>query len=165
MLRIAIHLDRAVGGAGHQHRHGVHRKRMCGREIYWLAQNQIFRLLDVGINRFIRLLGAASQAGQRDRRPHQLHETAAGDRVYPLRHMLRKLPAQRFLKLRRVGQLVDGLPVLLAGLAGQPCLRRLLQCAGLKLARGVAGYGFVSVFHFRIQTFAVVSHWRFTGGT
>jgi hypothetical protein len=56
-----------------------------------LAQNQIFRLLDVGIDRLIRLLGATGQAGQRHRRAHQLHEAAPRNRIDPLLRLIGKL--------------------------------------------------------------------------
>ena len=53
-------------------------------KVHRLAQDQVFRLLDVGIDRLIRLLGAASQSGQRQRRAHHLQEAAPRYRIDPL---------------------------------------------------------------------------------
>ena len=51
---------------------------------------------------FVRLARAGADAGQRQRRAHQLQESAAADRVEPLRRVLRKLAVQEFLEFGRL---------------------------------------------------------------
>ena len=69
-------------------------------KVHRLAQNQIFRRLDVRINRLVGLLGATGQPGQRHRRAHQLQEAAPRNRIDPLLRRRRKLALHRRLKLR-----------------------------------------------------------------
>ena len=66
---------------------------------------------------FVRLARAGADAGQRQRRAHQLQEAAAADRVEPLRGVLRKLAVQEFLELGRLGDRFEAAPVFAAARA------------------------------------------------
>src|SRR5271155_1068240 len=105
MLRVAVNLDRTIGVALDQDRNRASGKRESRGEIYGLAKHQVFRSLDVRVNRLVRLLGASCQASQGHRGAHHLHEAAPRNWIDPLGAMLRKLLAKRRLKLRRPGQL------------------------------------------------------------
>ncbi len=114
VLGIAVDLDGPELVALYQQRHRAGRERVRRGKVHRLAQNQVFRRLDVGINRLIGLLGATGQPGQRHRCAHQLQEAAARNRIDPLLRRRGKLALHRRLKLRRIGQLIERPPVLLA---------------------------------------------------
>ena len=114
VLGIAIHLDGTELIALHQQRHRTRHKRVCRSKIHRLAKNQVFRRLDVGINRLVGLLGATGQSCQRQRSAHQLHESAPRNRIDPLLRRAWKLLLHSRLKLRCIGQFVHRPPVLLA---------------------------------------------------
>ena len=125
MLRIPIDLNRPVRRTLDQHRHCARRKRKRRGKIIRLAQRQIRRRRDVGINRLIRLLGATRQASQRHRRAHHLQKTAPRNRIDPLRRLRRKFLVHQLSKIRRIRQLIHRPPELLALL-----IRQLLPHSG-----------------------------------
>ena len=114
VLGIAINLDGPELVALNQQRHRAGCKRMRRGKVHGLAQNQIFRRLDVGINWLVRLFGATSQTGQRQRSAHHLKEAAPRDGIDPLLRGRRKLALHCGLKFGRVGQLIERAPILLA---------------------------------------------------
>ncbi len=95
------------------------------------AGDDVLRLLHVGDDRLGRLLGAAGQTRERERRAQELEEAAAGDTVAPfdginqllgrLRGEARKLAMQEILELGRPGELVEAAPELGPALLAQPC--------------------------------------------
>ena len=74
---------------------------------------------------FVRLAGAGADAGQRQRRAHQLQEAAAADRVEPLRGVLRELAMQEFLEFGRLRHRFEAAPVLPAAGAFELRAKRL----------------------------------------
>ena len=112
MLRIAIHLDRPERIRLHQHRNRARRERIRRRKVHRLAQHQVLRLLDVRIDRLIRLLGATREPSQRQRRAHHLQKSAPADRIDPLARarLPRKLLAHQLVERRRLRQLIQILP-------------------------------------------------------
>ncbi len=143
MLRISVHLDRTILVALHQHRHRARHKRVRGSKIIWLAEDQVFGLLHIGINRLVRLLGASRQPGQRHRRTHQLHEAASRNWIHPLLRGRGKLPLHCCFELRRPSQLIDRPPVPLSVYALQLVAysrqrHRLFSRTGARAARPAA---------------------------
>ena len=126
MLRVAVDLDGAELVGLHQQRHRAGNKRMRRGKVHRLAENQIFRRFDVGIDRLIGLLGAAGQSGQRRRCAHEFEEAAPRNLIAPPMRRAGKLLLDSSLKLRRVGQLVHRAPVPLAAHVLQ-LLAHLLQ--------------------------------------
>src|SRR6266849_2168181 len=74
-----------------------------------------FGLFDVRNNFLRRLNHAAAQAGERQRRAHQLQKRAALDGIVPLFGLLRKFALDEFFEHRRVGEFFKTAPVSLAG--------------------------------------------------
>ena len=77
VVGIAIDLDGAELIALDEQRHAAGRQRMHAGKVVRLAEQQIFRRLDVGIDRLVGLLGATGQTGQRHGCAHDLEEAAA----------------------------------------------------------------------------------------
>ena len=77
MFRVTVDLDRAILPAFDQYRHSARGKRVRGGEVVQLADQQVRRLLDIGVDLLVRLLGASRHAGQGERRAHDLHKAAA----------------------------------------------------------------------------------------
>ena len=102
--------EEADAGAGKRHRRRVEER---------LAGHQLFGLPHVGNDLLVRLPRAGADAGQRQRRAHQLQEAAAADRIEPLRGVLRELAMQEFLELGRLGDALRGC----ASTRGRGCLR------------------------------------------
>ena len=98
VLRIAVDLDRPELVALDQQRHSARGERMRRGKVHRLAENQILRRLDVGINRLIGLLGATGQARESHRRAHQFEEAAPRNRIDPLLRRRGKLALHRSLK-------------------------------------------------------------------
>ena len=119
VLGIAFELDGAEGFALDQHRNRAGGERMRRRKVHRPAEDEVLRLLDVGEDRLVGLLGAAGESGQREARAHDLEEAAAADGVHPLAGggLAGKLLLHQLLEGGRSGQLIQVLPEALAGLA------------------------------------------------
>ena len=111
MLWIAFDFGRMTLVTFHKHRRGDAGKRDRGREEQRPARNQVLRLPDVGNDLFGRLLRAGADAGQRQRRAHQLQELAAPLGIVPLRRLLGELAVQILAELLGVRQLAEAAPV------------------------------------------------------
>ena len=83
------------------------------------ARDDLLGLPDVRDDVFFGLAGAGADAGERERRAHQLQELAAAGRVGELRGLRRELPLHVLAELRRVGQFLEAAPVGAALEAGQ----------------------------------------------
>ena len=90
--------------------------------------NQLFRLPHVGHDVLGGLARAGGQAGQRQRRAHQLQKIAAAlDAVFilaPADGLARELALQQLLELGRCRQIVQAAPVIAPASAFQPGQRR-----------------------------------------
>jgi hypothetical protein len=76
-----------------------------------LAGHGLLRCLHVGHDLLFRLLGAAGEAGQGQRGPHQGEELPAALGIVELRGLRRELAVQEVQELRRLRQLLQALPV------------------------------------------------------
>ena len=121
VIRIAVYFDRPVGVALDQQRHRAGIEGHGGRKVHRAAQHQVFRLLHVGIDGLVRLLGTSGEPGESQRSAHHLEKAAARYGVEPLRSLVGKLPLHHIPKRGGIGQLVDAAPVGLPRLAGKLC--------------------------------------------
>ena len=121
MIGIAFDLGRTAFVALDDEPGGDAAERHRRREEERTAGDFLFRLADVRNDQFIRLRGARRvDAGERQRRAHQLQERAAADRVDPLGGVFRKFAVEVLLKLGRLGELFEAAPVLLAAGSAYP---------------------------------------------
>ena len=81
MHRVALDLRRASLVAFHQQAGGHAAERHRGGVEERLARDQLFGLLHVRDDLFLRLLRARRDAGERERRAHQFQKRAARDRI------------------------------------------------------------------------------------
>src|SRR5687768_3884977 len=114
MIGISFDLRRTSFVATHEYRRGRSEERRSGREEQGFARNISFRLIDVRNDLLGRLKNAAGHTRKRERRTHQLDESATLDRIVPTFSLLRKLARDEFTKLRRVGQFFKTAPILLS---------------------------------------------------
>ncbi len=115
MLRIAFHLRRPEHVALDQNRRSITAERKCSRVKHRPARNDDLRLPDVGHDLHVRHLGAAGQAGQRERCAHGLEEAASRELIEPLRSALREFAMQHLLKLFAASQFFEAAPIFGAG--------------------------------------------------
>ena len=114
MIGVALDLGRPALVALDQQPGGDAAERHRGGEEQRLARDDVLGLPHVGDDQLVGLAGAAGDAGQRQRRAHQLQEAAAADRVVPLRGVGRELAVEELLELGRLGDGLEAAPVLRA---------------------------------------------------
>ena len=85
-------------------------ERHGGGEEHRLAGHQLLGLPHVGHDELVGLTRAGRDAGQRQRRAHQLEESAPAHRVGPLRGVGRELAVEEFLELGRLGDGFEAAP-------------------------------------------------------
>ena len=138
---IAVELDGAELIAFDQQRNRAGGEGMGGGKVHRLAEDEILRRLDVGINRLVGLLGATGQSGEGHGCAHELEEAAARDGIDPLLGRAGKLFLDGCLKVRRIGQLVERAPEALA-LYGFQILANGIQSHGREgRTRLMRGFG------------------------
>ena len=120
MARVPLHLDRPSEMALDQEPEaqtpgGRHR----GREVERPARDDALRGVHVGHDRLRGTLAAAPETAESERRGHQLQERASPHRVEPECRGGGHLAREQLLECRRVGDLLEGAPVLLAAGGGQ----------------------------------------------
>ena len=115
MLVVAFDLRRPPQVAFHQHGTRVSAQRHGRRVKLRPPRNDVLGLLHVRHDRLERQLGAAGHAGHRQRRPHQLQESAPRHRLHPLRSSFRKFAVQHLLKFRSARQFFQAAPVFRPG--------------------------------------------------
>jgi hypothetical protein len=127
-------------------RHAAERHR--GRVVLRSTRDLVFRLPHVRHDQLGGLRRARGpDAGQRERRAHQLEKGSPADRVEPLRRVLRKFAVEVFLELRCIGHGLETAPIRLpAGPAhpladlGQIRCPRLLHWFLQSKNRSLAGH-------------------------
>ncbi len=119
VLRIAFDFGRMPHVALDQHRPRVSALYDRTRKEQRTSRHDVFGLLHVRDDLLRGLPRTGADAGERQRRAHQLQELAAPLRVVPLGRLVRELAMQVFAELGRVGQFADAPPVQAALGAGQ----------------------------------------------
>ena len=119
MLGVAFDFGRTPHMALDQDRLRDAGQRNGARKKQRTARDEVLGLLDVRDDLLGRLLGARADAGERERRAHELQELAPAFRVVPLGGLLGELPVQVLAELERVGQLAEAAPVHAAVGAGE----------------------------------------------
>src|SRR5439155_26487496 len=89
---------------------GVAAERDGGREEERAARDEILGLPDVGNDLVGRSRRASGEPRERQRRPHELEEPPASDRIGPFGGLLRELAAEHLLEGRGARQLLEALP-------------------------------------------------------
>jgi hypothetical protein len=140
---------------------GVSPERARRGVIHRLAGNHILGLADVGDDGLQRQTHASGHAGQAEGRAHHSEETAARNRIDPLRGALGKFAVQGFLKRLACGKFFQAAPVFGAGFFGGVVRRRLVNAGAhrsqveLALLAGanVLAPGLVLLVHVHRTTF------------
>ncbi len=112
VLGISIDLGRTAFMTLDDHRSGISAERHRGSKEERLAQHDLFRLANVGNNRFERLLDAGRKTGERHRGAHQLQEIATRSTFGQHRGVTRELAMQHLFKAVGLGQFFQAPPVL-----------------------------------------------------
>src|SRR5262245_48058886 len=141
MIRVALDLRRTSLVAFDEQSHARPRERHPRGEKQRLAGDDLLGLPHIRHDRFVGLSRAGTDAGERERRAHQLQEAATPDRIEPFRRVLRKLPMEELLELRCLGYRFKAPPVIAPASAlefGTKCL-------------DVVGYGHVRVYRWQVE--------------
>ena len=111
MLGIALELRRPAHVVLGEQRLGKASLHHRGRVEERPARNDLLGLPDVRNDLFFRLPRAGADAGEGERRPHQLEELPPARRVVELRSLRRELTIDVLVEFRRVGQFVETAPI------------------------------------------------------
>ena len=111
VLGIALELRRPSHVVFGQQRHAVTAVRHGGGEEQGPAGDDLLGLTDVRNDLLVRLPGAGADAGEGERRAHQLQELPPAGRVGELGGLRRELPLDVLTELGRVGQLLEAAPI------------------------------------------------------
>ncbi len=114
MIGVALDLRRPAFVALDEQPRGHAAERRRGREEQRLAGHDLFGLPHVRHDELVGLHGAGGDAGQCERRAHQLQEAAAAHRIVPFRRVGRELAVEEFLELGRFRHGFKAAPVLRA---------------------------------------------------
>jgi len=110
VVRVPLDLGRPPLVALGEHAQRVAGVGARGGEEEGLAGDELLGLPHIGDDLFQRLLGAAGQAGQRQRGARELEEAPARHTARPLRREAGKLAMEEVLEFRRAGELVEAAP-------------------------------------------------------
>ncbi len=111
MLGVALNLRRSPHVILDEHGAADARERHRGREEERPPRHELLGLPDVRHDPLFRLLGAGADAGERERRAHQLQELPARDGIGELGGLLGELVTHVPLKLVGLGGLFEAAPV------------------------------------------------------
>src|SRR3954447_5735740 len=159
MLGVSLDLGRMPHMALNQDGISNSRKRNRAGEKERAAGDKILRLPDIGIDLLGWLFGARADAGQSQRRAHQLQELTAPLRVVPFGRLLGKFPMKILAELRGVRELPKAAPVHASVGAGKSGFNRRIHALSLQFP--VTSFRLSSL---RSHRCSVQFHWKLEAG-